>query len=60
MIENRISKYYQKQYTSKMDESLTNFFKKSKSSRALEKNKNDSNKIMNNFINQSKNNNSFF
>ena len=59
MIENRISKYYQKQYTSKMDESLTNFFKKSKSSRALEKNKNDSNKIINNFINQSKNNNSF-
>ena len=60
MIENRISKYYQKQYTSKMDESLTNFFKKSKSSRALEKNKNDSNKIINNFINQSKNNNSIY
>ncbi len=55
MIENRLSKHYRKQYTNKMDESLTNFFKKSKSSHVLEKNKNDSNKIINNFINQSKN-----
>ena len=53
MIENRI--YNQKQYTNKIDESLSNFFKKSKSSRVLEKNKNDSNKIINNFINESKN-----
>ena len=55
MIENRISKHYRKQYTNKIDESLTNFFKKSKSSHVLEKNKNDSNKIINNFINESKN-----
>ena len=59
MIENRISKYFHKQYTSKMDESLSNLYKRSKSN-VLDKNKYNNNKIINNFINQSKNNNSIY
>ncbi len=59
MIENRISKYFHKQYTSKIDESLSNLYKRSKSN-VLDKNKYNNNKIINNFINQSKNNNSIY
>jgi hypothetical protein len=59
MIENRISKYFHKQYSSKIDESLSNLYKRSKSN-VLDKNKYNNNKIINNFINQSKNNNSIY
>ena len=46
MIENRITKYYHKQYIMKIDESIENY-KRSKSNQALIKN----NKIINNKIN---------
>ena len=59
MIENRISKYFHKQYSSKIDESLSNLYKRSKSN-VLDKKKYNNNKIINNFINQSKNNNSIY
>ena len=52
MIENRITKYFQKQYISKIDESIENNYKRSKSIQFLGKNnqKTFSNKAINNYV----------